>query len=1222
MTSKETYILQSMAAPGLPSLSIQDMETIASAQAAESVNTSISETKKEKKGRTVAEQLCSFLPQSVVESCLLKHNSGGIARRQSSFEALNTFLASPNMSRSVIDFTSPNTSTILNNNSSGPFNVPQIPERLLNAKFKLFPEENKKEFDFGSLSMEIHSAITAPIGAPARATTKEVPYSRRFRGTLMFTDVANFTPISERMSSLGASGVEMLAKHLNNYFGQVLDLIRMHGGELYKFAGDALISVFSEDAFPLEGKTHEQLVAELTLRAVQCGLDIQHRLNQYFINMADGSSFELRLRIGIGASELQALHVGGVDNYVEYVLDGEAFAQLKTTIEGDSGNVVCSPESWSHVRNLCEGVPIHTKKVPTNNAIPLSKEEEESPVKSGKDVIMSDQTVFLTPSAISHKSNAVQGENYHITKVLCPVKMIPLRPLPDLETLKKMEDSLSSYIQWVVVERIRSGQLLYLGEFRLVTVVFINLTNLVMTKPRGQLDSNGHLVNTLASANRVIKVIQRAVMSHEGFVRQTLVDDKGTVCIVVFGAPVSHEDDAVRGIRAAVQIRKELQDMGQVTSIGITSGKCYCGALGNPTRQEYAVVGDIVNLSARLMKAAEDHKYNVLCDAATYNRTCNSWDFDTHPPVTVKGKAVPIDIYTPLREMKGDRDKLREKKVPVGRQTEKEALKEGIEELKKGHGKFIMIEGEAGMGKSALSAYTRDIAEAEREIVVLEGNSDAIDRLTPYLPWKRIFEEILQIDRTDCLDTVKKNISVYLQGTTWLNNDCLAFLNVIIRHKIEESDYTKSVHGKQRNVQTLDLLTDIFDKFVEQRGKVLLILNDCHALDISSLALLAKIAKRVKSVCMVLTARPFSSPLWNELILHLKKRNLLSHCKLERMSDDEGKSLICDIFKVNSITDEVWKMFSSSWVGNPFYLQEMARSVKGSNVLVVNEGQCDVNLSAGNTIAHTIPESIEQIITSSIDALPLQQQLLLKVASVIGEVFDFVTLRGIFPIREHIGTLPQSLQALVAVGIVVEDRHHGHFRFNNSMIRDVSYNLLLNSQKIELHMAVASYIENNFENYISYYYTILAYHLCNAVILKNTGVDSTTVISAVNYLLKSIELSKESYADEEARSKCQLGLQVVERLPADHPERRHFENTLYLRLAMITQQISSFEEASEYYNKSKLPSLSDTIGMADVGMFHFKRKSDDEESGSMLPPSNGVTKKHKTSAPEEPMSTQ
>jgi len=556
----------------------------------------------------------------------------------------------------------------LSTGSTGPFSMPQIPERLLNAKFKLFPDD-KKEFDFGSLSMEIHSAITAPVGIPVRAITKEVPYSRRFRGTLMFTDVANFTPISERMSSLGASGVEMLAKHLNNYFGQVIDLIRMHGGELYKFAGDALISVFSEDAFPSEGKTHEQLVAELTLRAVQCGLDIQGRLGQYFINLSDGSSFELRLRIGIGASELQALHVGGVDNYVEYVLDGEAFAQLKTTIEGDSGNVVCSPESWSHVKNLCDGTPLINKKVPTNNAIPLTKDEEENPAKTKKDVVMSDQTVFLTPSAISQKNNNTAnehvsyGDNYHITAVTRPVTPTALRPLPDVETLKKMEDSLSSYIQWVVVERIRSGQLLYLGEFRTVTVLFINLNNLVMTKPKGHVDENGNLVNTLGSANKVIKVIQRAVMSHEGFVRQTLVDDKGTVCIIVFGAPVSHEDDAVRGIRAAVQIRKELQDMGQVTSIGITSGKCYCGALGNPTRQEYAVVGDIVNLSARLMKAAEDHKYSLLCDLATYNRTSHSWVFESHPPVTVKGKAVPIDIYTPLKEMKADRGKGGPKKV-------------------------------------------------------------------------------------------------------------------------------------------------------------------------------------------------------------------------------------------------------------------------------------------------------------------------------------------------------------------------------------------------------------------------------------------------------------------------------------------------------------------------------------------------------------------------------
>eukprot|EP01117_Protostelium_nocturnum_P007576 TRINITY_DN2712_c0_g1_i3.p1 TRINITY_DN2712_c0_g1~~TRINITY_DN2712_c0_g1_i3.p1 ORF type:complete len:1050 (-),score=272.70 TRINITY_DN2712_c0_g1_i3:36-3185(-) len=1025
--------------------------------------------------------------------------------------------------------------------------------------------------------MEIHSAITNPVSSNGKSTLKEIPYSKQFKGTLLFTDLTNFTSISERMSSLGAAGVEMLAKHLNNYFGQIIEMISSHGGELYKFAGDALISVFSEDAFPMAGKSQDEIFTDLTLRAVQCGLEIQSKLGKYLISMSDGYSFQLTIRIGVGTSEMQAFHIGGVDNYVEYVLDGEAFAQLKTTIEGDSGNVVCSPESWSYIKKLCDGVPIIARRY-SNPVIFPSGAPGLAGLASRKPVV-SNESNFPTPSALTGNAppERIPQNNQRVLSVLSPVPIQPLRNLPDVETLKKMEDHLSSYIQWAVVERIKSGQLLYLGEFRLVTVLFINLTSLVLTK-----------AHNLDRANKVIRVIQRAVMNYEGFVRQTLVDDKGTVCIIVFGAPVSHEDDAVRGIRAAMQIRKELEDMQQTTSIGITSGKCYCGALGNTKRQEYAVVGDIVNLSARLMKAAEDLGHPMLCDMATYNRTNQAWVFDSHTPVTVKGKTLPIEIFTPIKELKAEKTKAGRKVEIIGRKKERAVIQEAIQKLSEGKGRTILIEGEAGFGKSILCDYARATASENEEITVLEGGGDPIDRYTPYLPWKRVFEEIFQINFTDCLDTVKKNIGIYTENSPWASKDCLAFLNGVIRLKIEESDYTQTVTGKNRSVQTLDLLLHLFCSFVEKKGKVVLILDDCHALDISSLALLAKVVKRVEGIVVILASRPMSSPLWNEMTAHLKRKSMFDVCKLDSMSEEDGKSILCEIFKVRSISDEVWNMFKSSWNGIPFFLQELARSLRSSNMVVVDNDKCDVNVTnAGNL--QTIPESIEQMITSTIDVLPLPQQLILKVASVIGQVFDFVTLRGIFPIREHVHTLSENLSALVQCGIIEEDRHHGHWRFHNSMIRDVAYNLLLNSQKIELHTMVATYIENTFENYISFYYTLLAYHLCNAVILRMTGVEPTVVVKAVNFLLKSIDLSKESFADEEVRSKCQLGLQVVERLPSEHPDRKNLENSLYLRLAMSTQLM---EEASEYFSKSKLPSLSDTIA-GDFTTFHFKRKNDD-----------------------------
>jgi len=205
-----------------------------------------------------------------------------------------------------------------------------------------------------------------------------------------------------------------------------------------------------------------------------------------------------------------------------------------------------------------------------------------------------------------------------------------------------MGDALRRYIPKGVQVRLDSDQIHWLAELRQVTVLFVKLTGLAYQKDV-QLD--------FQSINQVLHYMQGVIFRYEGMVRQFLVDDKGTVLIAAFGVPpFSHEDDAVRGVRTALDIHSNLKDVMHLkNAIGITTGRAFCGSVGSNKRQEYAMVGDIVNLSARLMYAAEKEHVGLLCDETTMDAAVwtGKLAFESLPAIMVKGKAFPIKIFVP-----------------------------------------------------------------------------------------------------------------------------------------------------------------------------------------------------------------------------------------------------------------------------------------------------------------------------------------------------------------------------------------------------------------------------------------------------------------------------------------------------------------------------------------------------------------------------------------------
>ena len=203
---------------------------------------------------------------------------------------------------------------------------------------------------------------------------------------------------------------------------------------------------------------------------------------------------------------------------------------------------------------------------------------------------------------------------------------------------------------------------------------------------------------------------QKRIYNYEGTVRQFLVDDKGMVLIACFGL-VAHENDAERATRCAMEISTDLNKQRIISSSGVTTGDVYCGLVGGENRCEYALIGDVVNMAARLMASTTDE---IRCDLSTYNRSYKRVVFEKLDPIQVKGKHKKIPVFKPVAGSVSAALSL--KQVPlVGRVEEMVLVSHFIDAFADlAFSSTMIFEGEAGTGKSKMLTHALEAIELQK----------------------------------------------------------------------------------------------------------------------------------------------------------------------------------------------------------------------------------------------------------------------------------------------------------------------------------------------------------------------------------------------------------------------------------------------------------------------------------------------------------------------------
>ncbi len=640
------------------------------------------------------------------------------------------------------------------------------------------------------------------------------------------------------------------------------------------------------------------------------------------------------------------------------------------------------------------------------------------------------------------------------------LQLVSLEGAPSPERLRAPELSpeaaqvLKGFVPAGIRSRIEAGQNDWLAELRQITVLFLNLPEVGIHTP-------------LEQAQNVVEAIQRAVYRFEGSISQFSVDEKGVMVVAVFGLPpLSHEDDPLRGALAGLAVHEAVLGQGVDCSIGIATGRVFSGTLGSSERRMYALIGDTMNLAARLMKAGAN---DILCDEATHAGAVARLDFEALPPRTVKGKAAPVAIYRPLG--RGHAALPRQSSVAlIGRARERRLLEQCLVRLEeKREGGLVLLEGEAGIGKSRL--VSEFLEKAKRlGITPLVGAGDAIEKHTPWFAWRPVVSGLLGAEGVQALARGEPGHFGLKPG----KEHFASLLGVFLSMDIPETEITAQVTGQARNDTTKEMVVDMLAARAAS-GPLVVVLEDAHWFDSASWKLVAAVLRDVSPLLLVVTLRPDGGSALPEVQTVLGNPDALK-LTLEGLGDDELLELARRRLGVTSLPEPLAALIRDKAAGNPFFGEELVSELLEARAIAVEGGAC--RLLTPDLQALSTPDTLQGLITSRIDRTPPKLQLTLKVASVIGRLFEPQTLSAIYPVEEDKPRLGNQLQQIESLGFTTLDAPPPHLRylFKHVMTRDVAYNLMLFAQRRSLHQLLAEWIESRHQDELEQFLPLLAHH--------------------------------------------------------------------------------------------------------------------------------------------------
>ena len=607
-----------------------------------------------------------------------------------------------------------------------------------------------------------------------------------------------------------------------------------------------------------------------------------------------------------------------------------------------------------------------------------------------------------------------------------------------------------AYTPPYLAEKIFTSRAALEGERKQVTVLFADL------KGSTELIEGLDPEEARQLLDPALHVMMDAVHRYEGTVNQVLGDG----IMALFGAPVAHEDHAVRACYAALAMQAAMRRYAEEVRrshglemqarVGLNSGEVVVRSIGNDLHMDYSAVGQTTHLAARMEQLATPG--SIRLTAATLRLAEGLVQVNALGPFPVKGLAEPVEVFE-LVGASAIRRRLQASAARgltrfVGRQQELTALQQALEQAGAGHGQVVALVGEAGVGKSRL-VYEFVHSHHTPGWLVLESASVSYGKATPYFPVIDVLKRYSHVEERDDTRTIRAKVTGQVLTLDPALQDTVPALLSLLDAVPEDSPFLR-LDPPQRRQRTLDALKRVLLR-ESQEQPLLLVFEDLHWIDAETQALLNSLVESLPTsrLLLLVNYRPEYQHGWGSKTYYTQLRL----DPLPPVSADEFlQALLGDDPSLKPLTD----LLIARTEGNPFFLEESVRTLAETGVLVGERGAYRLGQALSGI---QVPATVQAVLAARIDRLPAEEKRLLQTAAVIGTEVPLPLLHAIADVPEAV--LQRHLTALQSAEFLYETRlfPEHEYTFKHALTHEVAYGSLLLERRRVLHARIVEALE-------------------------------------------------------------------------------------------------------------------------------------------------------------------
>ncbi len=674
--------------------------------------------------------------------------------------------------------------------------------------------------------------------------------------------------------------------------------------------------------------------------------------------------------------------------------------------------------------------------------------------------------------------------------------------------------ALDTYTPRHLAEKILSSKAALEGERKQVTVLFADL------KGSMELLADRDPEEARKVLDPVLERMMEAVHRYEGTVNQVLGDG----IMALFGAPLAHEDHAVRACYAALRMQESLKRYADDTRrshgvevqirVGLNSGEVVVRSVGSDLRMDYTAVGQATHLAARMEQLAPPG--TVRLTAETVRLAEGYVEVRSLGPIPVKGLPDPIELFE-LTGAGTARTRLQAAALRgltrfVGRDAEVEHLRRVLGQAGAGRGQVVAIVGEAGVGKSRLT-YEFTHSHRVQDWLILGASSVSYGKATSYLPVIDLLKGYFKIGDRDDHREMRAKVLGRVLGLDRALEPLLPPLLALLDVPVEDPAW-QNLDPPERRQRTLDAVKRLLLR-ESQVQPLLVVFEDLHWVDGETQALLDSLVEGLGSARLLLLVnyRPEYEHRWGS-------KTTYSQLRLDTLPAESAAELLAALLGPDPGVAPLTQMLVKR--GNPFFLEETVRTLVETGALAGERGAYRLTRPIE---ALQVPATVQTILAARIDRLPPEEKRLLQAASAIGKDVPYALLAAIAEQPEE--ALRGGLEHLQEAEFLYETQLFPEleFTFKHALTHDVAYAGLLGERRRDLHAAVATAIERVHADRLVEHVERLAHHARQGEVWDK----------AVRYLRQAGAKLFLRSANREAATCFEQALEALRRLP-EHPD--------------------------------------------------------------------------------------